>query len=143
MKSSRSWMVLPAPRGAMPLHTLKPSTQGMERTRIRIRFTRTDFLRVQPQRSMPKLMIFSNTAMMVDRAAKLINTKNRVPQRRPPAIWLKIFGRVTKTSPGPSPGSTPKAKQAGKITSPAISATTVSRMQMFTDSPINVRSRLI
>ena len=51
---------------------------------------------------MEKLKIFSNTAMMVDRAAKLMKMKNRVPKIRPPAIWLKILGRVTNTSPGPS-----------------------------------------
>ena len=109
-------MVLQAPKGAMPLQTLKPSTQGMDRTRIRIRFTATDFFRVQPPKVDSEADDIFKYGNDDQRAAKLMNTKNRVPRRRPPAIWLKMFGRVTKTSPGPSPGSTPKAKQAGKIT---------------------------
>ena len=34
IKSSRSWIVLPAPRGAIPLQTLKPSTQGRDSTKM-------------------------------------------------------------------------------------------------------------
>ena len=48
-----------------------------------------------------KNKIFSNTAMMVERAANVIKIKNNAPQNRPPIIWLNIFGRVTKTSPTP------------------------------------------
>ena len=87
---------------------------------------------------MEKLKIFSNTAMMVDRAAKLMKMKNRVPKMRPPAIWLKILGRVTNTSPGPSPGFTLKAKQAGKMIKPANRATRVSKRQIRMDSPVSV-----
>ena len=39
-------------------------------------------------------MIFSNTAMIVERAAKDIKTKKQVPHILPPLIWLKIFGNV-------------------------------------------------
>lgn len=39
---------------------------------------------------------------------------------------LKIAGRVTKTSEGPAVGSMPTLKTAGKITSPANTATSVS-----------------
>ena len=42
---------------------------------------------------------------------------------RPNGIWLKMFGRVTKTSPGPSPGLMPKEKTHGKMTAPDRKAT--------------------
>ena len=74
--------------------------------------------------------MFSKTAMTVDRAAKDMNTKNREPQKRPKGILLKMFGRVTNTRPGPEPGLTPKAKQAGKMMRPAMSATTGSSRTM-------------
>ena len=138
MKSSKSWMVEPAPKGAIALQILNPNTQGRERTIISTRFTATAFPLFQLNKSMEKLMIFSNTAMIVDKAAKLINTKNRVPKILPPAIWLKILGRVTNTSPGPSPGFTWKAKQAGKIIKPASRATRVSKTQIRMDSPVSV-----
>ena len=42
--------------------------------------------------------------------------------------------------PGPCPGSTPNAKQDGKIISPARKATSVSRRQILIVSPVRVRS---
>ena len=136
-------MVVPLPSGAKPLHTLKPSTQGMLRTVMTTAFTATAFFRLQPHRSMAKLMMFSNTAMMVDSAAKVMNRKNSAPHRRPPAIWLKTLGRVTKTRPGPSPLLTPKAEQAGKMIRPDIRATLVSSRVTLMASPVRRRSRPI
>ena len=43
----------------------------------------------------------------VDAAAKDIKRKNKVPQNRPPAMWLNTFGRVMKIRLGPCPGSIP------------------------------------
>ena len=48
-----------------------------------------------------------------------------------------------KMREGPLSGSTPKEKQAGKMMSPAISATKVSREQMRTASLVRVWSRFI
>ena len=132
-------MVLPAPNGWMPLNTLNPRAHGKDKIRIKIPLIQTAFLRSHPNISMEKLKIFSNTAITVDMAAKDIKMKKRVPQRRPPAIWLKIFGNVTNTSPGPSPGLTPKAKHAGKMTRPAAKATKVSKRQILKDSPVKER----
>lgn len=84
-------------------------------------------------------MIFSKTAIIVDKAAKLIKIKNNAPQSWPAAIWLKILGRVTNTNPGPCPASIPKAKQAGIITKPANKATVVSKAQILKVSPVNER----
>ena len=53
---------------------------------------------------MEKLMIFSNTAIIVDWAANVMKTKNKTPKIRPPTIWLKMLGRVMNTRPGPSSG---------------------------------------
>ena len=43
-------------------------------------------LRSQPVRSQMQAIRFSNTAMTVDMAAKVMNRKNREPQNCPPAI---------------------------------------------------------
>ena len=53
------------------------------------------------------LMMFSNTASTVDRAAKAMNRKNRVPHRRPSAMLAKMLGRVMKIRLGPLVWSTP------------------------------------
>ena len=84
-------------------------------------------------------MMFSNTAMIVDRAAKLMNRKNSVPHNWPSGIWLNTLGSVMNTRPGPAPGSTPNAKHAGKMTRPAMSATRVSSPAMRTASPVSRR----
>ena len=65
------------------------------------------FLRLHPVMSMAKDMIFSNTAITVDIAAKDINRKKKKPQIRPPAMALNTFGRVIKIKLGPLPASTP------------------------------------
>ena len=81
-------------------------------------------------------MIFSNTAITVDIAAKNIKRKNSVPKIRLPGILLNTLGSVIKSSSGPLPGSIPKEKQAGKMMSPADSATKVSKRMTQTASPV-------
>ena len=126
MKSSKSIIVDPAPSGVIFDSTENPRGQGSDRTIIAIRFITTDFVLEIPRLSISIDTIFSNTAITVDIDAKHINTKKRVPQKRPSGIALKIFGRVIKISPAPAPGFTPNAKQVGKIINPAIKATKVS-----------------
>ena len=46
-------------------------------------------------------------------------------------IWEKIWGRVTKTSPAPEFGSSPKENIAGKIIIPADSANNVSKILLY------------
>ena len=77
--------------------------------------------------------------MIVDNAAKLINKKNIAPQTLLPGISLNTFGSVINTKFGPLPGFTPNAKHAGKITSPAINATNVSRIATLIASPVSLR----
>ena len=96
----------------------------------------TLFFLDQFNRSIENETIFSNTAIIVERAAKFIKTKNKVPQIWPFSITLKIFGSVTKTNPGPLPASTPKDIQAGKIINPAIVATKVSSAKTRNPSPV-------
>ena len=139
-KAARSSTALPSPKGIKPESTLYPSTQGSDSTRMAKKFTNTAFLRLQPHKSIPKATMFSNTAITVDSAAKLMNTKNSAPHTRPPAMPPKILGSVTNTRPGPCPGLTPKEKQAGKMIRPAISATKVSSSVMLTLSLSSVRS---
>ena len=101
IKSSRSRTVLPSPRGAKLLQRLKPSTHGRDKMMMAAMLQRTAFLRVQPVKSVAKEMMFWNTAIMVEKAAKDINRKNSVPQILPPAIWLNTLGRVMKIKDGP------------------------------------------
>ena len=84
----------------------------MESTIIRNVFITAAFY-VPPQRSIPKEIMFSNTAITVEYAANVIKIKNSEPHILPPAIELKILGSVTNISLS-SPGSTLKEKQAGK-----------------------------
>ena len=128
-------MLLPGPMGWNADHRLKPSTQGIDSRKMATRFTATAFFRLQPHMSMAKEMMFSNTAMTVDRAAKDRNTKNRAPHSRPRGISLKMLGRVMKIRDAPWLGATPKAEQAGKMIRPATKATKVSRMPMRRASP--------
>ena len=102
MKSSRSRTVLPSPSGANPLHRLNPSTHGTDRMMMATMFHATAFLTEQPVRSVAKDMIFWNTAIMVENAAKDMNRKNMVPHILPPAMWLNTFGRVMKIKDGPA-----------------------------------------
>ena len=111
--------------------------------RMKTQFARAAFFRLQPKLSMALAWRFSKTAMTVEKLAKVMNRKNRDPQRRPPAIFRKTLGRIMKISAGPCPGSTSKAKQAGKMIRPAIRATKVSSRQMRTASLVRVLSRLM
>ena len=78
MKSSMDWMS-PMAGICTPASTLNPSAHGRLST-VTMRAVRaTAVLRDQPHLSMDQLMRFSNTAMMVDSAAKLMNTKNSAP----------------------------------------------------------------
>ena len=119
----------------MLLKRLKPRAQGRDKMIIAAAFIRTAFLRLQPNISIAKAIIFSKTAITVDIAANDIKTKNKVPQSLPKDIELKIFGSVAKIRPGPCPGFTPNAKHDGKIINPAIKATKVSSTMIFNASP--------
>ena len=93
------------------------------------------FLLPQPVRSSTQAVISSKTASTVDSAANDMNTKNRLPHRRPRGMWLNMFGSVRKIRLGPLSTSTPYAKHAGKMISPEENATNVSSSATFTDSP--------
>ena len=138
-KSSKSKMVLPCPRGWNADHRLNPKTQGRDKAVIAIKFARQDCFLLQCNKSMPQELMFSNTASMVENAAKVIKTKKSVPQIWPPAIPLNTLGNVMKIRLGPLSGLMPKEKQVGKIISPETNATKVSNMAMFMDSPKRLR----
>ena len=121
----------------MPASTLKPRAQGRLSTVTSTAVRAKARLRSRSHFSMVKVMRFSKTAMMVESAAKLMNTKNSVPHSCPKGIWLNTLGRVTNTSEGPWSGATAKAKQAGKMMRPARMATAVSRPQMRRASPVS------
>ena len=86
-------------------------------------------------------MIFSNTAMTVEKLANVMNRKNSAPHRRPPAMFVKTLGSVMKIKLGPASGEMPKEKHAGKMIRPAQTATMVSSTQMRAASPGRVKRR--
>ena len=137
-KSSTVWMS-PTPGMTTSESTLKPSAQGRDKSGMAMRFTMTARLRDQPHWSMEKRRMPSNTAMTVESAAKLMNTKKSVPQTWPSHICSNTLGRVMNTRPGPESGATPKAKQAGKMMRPVASATPVSKAPMVAASPMSER----
>ena len=100
----------------------------------------TAFLRDRLKLSMQVEIIFSKTAIIVEKLAKVINKKNSPPHNSPPFMFIKILGRVIKIRLGPELTSTPKLKQAGKIIKPAAIATNVSKRQIFTPSDSRVFS---
>ena len=81
-----------------------------------------------------KAIKFSKTATTVVNAAADKNIKNKVHHNLGKGIKLKILGKVTNAKPAPSPGFTPKAKQAGNIIKPADNATKVSNITIIIDS---------
>ena len=85
-------------------------------------------------------MISSNTPSTVENAAKVINTKNKLPHSLPKGILLKTLGRVTKIKFGPASTCVLNAKHAGKIISPDVNATKVSNAATLTASPRRARS---
>ena len=80
---------------------LNPSTHGIESNATRIILTILDFFLLNPVSSIQHDTIFSNTASTVEKAANVINTKNKLPQTLPKGMLLKIFGNVIKTRLGP------------------------------------------
>ncbi len=69
-------------------------------------------------------------------AAKARSTKNTVEKKTPPAIWPNASGNVSKTSPGPSPGSRALANTSGNIASPARIAIAVSAVTTAADAKV-------
>lgn len=141
MKSSKSRILVPLPSGSKLFQILNPNTQGNDSNNSSTRLTEADFFLLHPVKSIPYVTMFSMTAMTVVIAANTMNRKNRLPQRRPLLMALKIFGKVINRRFGPLSGSTPKLKQAGKIIKPARSATTVSRTPIY--SALLVREWLL
>ena len=107
-------------------HTLNDKTQGMLHRKIAGKRIYTAFLRDHRKLSMHVQMRFSNTAVTVEKLAKVMKTKKRAPQNWPHGILTKIFGSVAKMRDGPASASTPNAKHAGKMIMPAMMATNVS-----------------
>ena len=68
--------------------------------------TSAAFFRFQPNISIQNDMMFSNTAIIVEKLANVINKKNKLPQMRPPDILIKTFGNVMKIKLGPAFTST-------------------------------------
>lgn len=84
--------------------------------------------------------MFSNTAITVEKLAKVIKRKNILPHKMPPFILTKTLGKVMNMRLGPEFTSMPKEKQAGKIIMPDMMATKVSRAQILKPSLVKVES---
>jgi hypothetical protein len=59
-------------------------------------------------------------------AATTSSTKKTPPNTAPAGMLPKAIGSVTKTRPGPCPGSSPFANTSGNSATPASTATSVS-----------------
>ena len=100
MKSSIDWMS-PTAGTVTPERTLYPSAHGSDSTRTRTPVIAAARRRVMPHLSIDQLMRFSNTAITVESAAKLMNTKNSAPHTLPKGICPNTIGSVTNTRDGP------------------------------------------
>ena len=128
-KSSKSRIVDSPPNGWSDDNILNPNTQGNDNTDIIIILISTAFFLVILNFSTQQVSIFSNNAITVENAAKVINRKNKLPQILPPFIEVNTLGNVMNIRLGPLSGSTLKAKHDGNMISPAIIATNVSAEQ--------------
>ena len=128
------------PKRLNPERRLNPNIHGRLSTNIKTPLKTVARFRDHPKLSMQLEIRFSNTAVMVEKLAKLINKKNKAPQILPNGILMKILGSATKISDGPSCGATSKLKHAGNIIRPLIKATKVSSAVMRMDSLIKVLS---
>ena len=122
------------------LKILNPSMHGKDNTRIRMQFMMQAFLLDKWNESMQLERMFSNTAITVEKLAKVMKRKKRLPHRMPPFMFTKTLGKVIKIRLGPEFTSMPKQKQAGKIMIPDIIATKVSRKQILKPSLVRVES---
>ena len=93
-------------------------------------------MRFHPVSSLTQARIFSQTASTVENAANVMNRKNTVPQMRPPLMVLNTAAIVSNRSAGPALTSSPSDVQAGKMISPDMIATKVSRTMTLIDSPM-------
>lgn len=93
-KSSKSSTLELSPKGWNHFHILNPNTHGSESNITRIILMAAAFVRDILNFSMQQHMIFSNTAIIVESDAKVMNKKNRVPHILPPDIEANTFGSV-------------------------------------------------
>ena len=69
------------------LKILNPSMHGKDNTRIRMQFMMQAFLLDKWNESMQLERMFSNTAITVEKLAKVMKRKNRLPHRMPPSYY--------------------------------------------------------
>ena len=122
------------------LKILNPSMHGKDNTRIRMQFMMQAFFLDILNESMQLERMFSKTAITVEKLAKVMKRKKRLPHKMPPFMFTKTLGKVIKIRLGPEFTSMPKQKQAGKIMIPDIIATKVSRKQILKPSLVRVES---
>ena len=79
----------------------------MEPIEITIPLIRAAFLREILKISIAKLISFSNTPIIVERAANVRKRKKRLPQILPPGMEEKTLGIVRNIRFGPESGAIP------------------------------------
>ena len=89
------------------MRRLNPSTHGILPIITTGIFNRIVLILDHPKESVKVEMIDSNTAVTVEKLAKVINTKNSAPHTLPPGILIKTCGNVTKIRDGPESGAIP------------------------------------
>ena len=111
-------------------------------------FITATFLRLRFASSSQNDIMFSNTAITVESAANVINTKNNEPTILPIGIALNMLDSVVNRKLAPTVDAsavTPLlyVKQAGNTISPDVIATNVSSDIIVIASPVSERSFLI
>ena len=94
------------------------------------------FLRSQPVKSQMQEVMFSNTAMTVDIAAKSMNRKKRVPQNTAAAHSVEHVGEGDEQQVRTAVGVNAEAEAGGKIIRPETIATKVSSAIIHIASPV-------
>ena len=93
---------MPFPAMVKSLHTVKPRTHGTERTNIKTMLIIATFRLLNFVSSSQKDIMFSKTAITVEKAAKIIKIKNKEPTILPKGIVLKMLESVVKRKPAPT-----------------------------------------
>ena len=98
------------------LKILNPSMHGKDNTRIRMQFMMQAFLLDKWNESMQLERMFSNTAITVEKLAKVMKRKKRLPHKMPPFMFTKTLGKVIKIRLGKIIADTINKGEAQKLT---------------------------
>ena len=116
-KSAASKMMWP--KIVMSPSIPKDKADGIPTIKIRIPVIHVTFFLFVVSPFVTAATIISNIENADVKVANKNNNKNTIKKITPNGIWSKTAGRTMNNNPGPSVGSKPNEKTAGKIANPA------------------------